>query len=400
MTLAAAPRGEMTEAAGHMNCAERSADVATTSPTGCAWETEAAVITAHVRDKDAGAGTALRGRDWDLAAEDSCPRPGGAGGAAAHVAQKGLGADMVVGRSAAVGEVLELVRQVAATDSTVLLLGETGTGKEVFATHVHELSARRARPMVRVNCSAIPATLMESELFGREKGAFTGASAREVGRFELAHRSTIFLDEIGDLSSEIQIKLLRVLEEKQIERLGSPRSIRLDARIVAATHRNLEQRIAEGTFREDLFYRLNVFPIHVPPLRERPEDIPLLVWRFIEDFSSTFGKRIDEIDNDTMAELQHYPWPGNIRELRNVIERAMIVATGGRLNVPLPSPAPAAGTSSVKLVDVERDHIQSVLESTGWRIRGHGGAAERLGLKATTLETRMARLGLRRPQPS
>jgi transcriptional regulator with GAF, ATPase, and Fis domain len=383
-----------------MNCAERSADVATTSPTGCAWGTEAAVITARVRDKDApGAGTALRGRDWDLAA-DSCPRPGGAGGAAAHVAQKGLGADMVVGRSAAVGEVLELVRQVAATDSTVLLLGETGTGKEVFATHVHELSARRARPMVRVNCSAIPATLMESELFGREKGAFTGASAREVGRFELAHRSTIFLDEIGDLSSEIQIKLLRVLEEKQIERLGSPRSIRLDARIVAATHRNLEQRIAEGTFREDLFYRLNVFPIHVPPLRERPEDIPLLVWRFIEDFSSTFGKRIDEIDSDNMAELQQYPWPGNIRELRNVIERAMIVATGGRLNVPLPSPAPAAGTSSVKLVDVARDHIQSVLESTGWRIRGHGGAAERLGLKATTLETRMARLGLRRPQPS
>ena len=186
---------------------------------------------------------------------------------------------------------LEQVQQVAATESTVLLLGETGTGKELFATRIHELSARRARPMVRVNCAAIPATLLESELFGREKGAFTGALARQVGRFELADHSTIFLDEIGDLPADVQVKLLRVLEERQIERLGSPKPIRVDTRIIAATHRNLERRIAEGAFREDLFYRLNVFPIQVPPLRERVEDIPLLVWRFVEEFSKAFGKR-------------------------------------------------------------------------------------------------------------
>ena len=190
---------------------------------------------------------------------------------------------------------LAQVEQVAATDSTVLLLGETGTGKELFATQIHELSGRRARAMVRVNCAAIPATLMESELFGREKGAFTGALTRQVGRFELADHSTIFLDEIGDLPLDVQVKLLRVLEERQIERLGSPKPIRVDTRIIAATHRNLERRIAEGTFREDLFYRLNVFPIQVPPLRERVEDIPLLVWRFVEEFSRTFGKRIDAI---------------------------------------------------------------------------------------------------------
>jgi formate hydrogenlyase transcriptional activator len=308
------------------------------------------------------------------------------------------GPGVIVGHSAAVGRVLELARQVAATDATVLLLGETGTGKELIATHIHELSARRGRAMVRVNCAAIPTTLMESELFGRERGAFTGALARQIGRFELADQSTIFLDEIGDLPTDVQVKLLRVLEERQIERLGSPRSVPVNVRIVAATHRNLEQRIAENTFREDLFYRLNVFPIRVPPLRERAEDIPLLVWRFVDEFSKSFGKRIDAIDRENMTALQQHAWPGNIRELRNVVERAMIVAAGPQLTIALPTASGAAERRcSEKMVDVQREHIRSVLESTRWRIRGGGGAAERLGLRPTTLETRMAKLGLMRP---
>jgi transcriptional regulator with GAF, ATPase, and Fis domain len=315
-----------------------------------------------------------------------------------HEERERLGVSSIVGQSAAVRRVIEQIQQVAPTDSTVLLLGETGTGKELFSTRIHELSARRGRPMVRVNCAAIPATLIESELFGREKGAFTGALARQVGRFELADHSTIFLDEIGDLPLDVQVKLLRVLEERKVERLGNPRSISVDTRIIAATHRNLEQRVNEGSFREDLYYRLNVFPIHVPPLRERAEDIPLLVWRFVEEFSKAFGKRIDSIDKDSLTALQQYSWPGNIRELRNVVERAMIVATGRRLSI---SPPPSSGTTnhkrSPKLIDVEKDHIRGVLESTGWRIRGNGGAADRLGLKPTTLETRMAKLGLRRP---
>ena len=215
-----------------------------------------------------------------------------------------FGASGIVGQSLALRRVVEQIRQVAATDATVLLLGETGTGKELFASQIHEWSARRGRSMVRVNCGAIPSTLIESELFGREKGAFTGALARQVGRFELADHSTLFLDEIGDLPLEVQIKLLRVLEERVIERLGSPRAIQVETRIVAATHRNLEQRIVEGTFREDLYYRLNVFPICVPPLREREEDVPLLAWRFVAEFSKAFGKRIDAIDEDSMAALR------------------------------------------------------------------------------------------------
>jgi len=303
----------------------------------------------------------------------------------------------VVGRSPALRQVLEDVRQVAVTDSTVLLLGETGSGKELFATQLHQMSGRHARSMVKVNCAAIPETLIESELFGREKGAFTGALVKQVGRFELADRSTIFLDEIGDLAPDVQVKLLRVLEEKEIERLGNPRSIRVDARIIAATHRNLEERVEQGTFREDLYYRLNVFPIHVPPLRERTEDIPLLVWRFVEEFAEAFGKRIDGISRDSLTALQQYPWPGNIRELRNVVERAMITATAGQLTITVPRRSAAATTRSVKLVDVEREHIRTILESTRWRIRGKTGAAELLGLKPTTLETRMAKLGLTRP---
>ena len=310
-----------------------------------------------------------------------------------------LGTSALVGRSAALRHVLELVDQVAPTDSTVLLLGETGTGKELLATRIHELSARRGRPMVRVNCAAIPATLIESELFGREKGAFTGALSRQVGRFELADHSTIFLDEIGDLPIEVQVKLLRVLEERQIERLGSPRVIRVDTRIVAATHRNLEVLIAEGRFREDLFYRLNVFPIVVPPLRQRPDDIPLLVWRFVDEFSKAFGKRIDAISRDDVTALQRHAWPGNIRELRNVVERAMIVATGPQLSIPLPEQVQESEPkATASLVDLEREHIRTVLEASGWRIRGTGGAADRLGLRPTTLETRMAKLGITRPK--
>ena len=302
-----------------------------------------------------------------------------------------------MGKSSAVRNVLEQIQLVSATDSTVLLLGETGTGKELFARQIHELSARHARAMVRVNCAAIPATLLESELFGREKGAFTGALSRQVGRFELADHSTIFLDEIGDLPVEVQVKLLRVLEERQIERLGNPKPIRVDIRVIAATHRNLEERIRDGRFREDLFYRLNVFPIQVPPLRDRVDDIPLLVWRFVEEFSKTFAKRIDTIDQDNLTALQHYSWPGNIRELRNVVERAIITASGNRLTIPVPQRSAAAAKRSAKLADVEREHIRSVLESGGWRIRGAGGAAEQLGLPPTTLEARLAKLGLKRP---
>ena len=309
-----------------------------------------------------------------------------------------LGTGNIVGNSSAIRQVLAQVRQVAATDSTVLLLGETGTGKEIIATQLHELSGRRNRSMVRVNCAAIPTTLIESELFGREKGAFTGALSRQVGRFELADHSTIFLDEIGDLPPDVQVKLLRVLEERHIERLGSPRTIRVDTRIVAATHRNLEMRIADGTFREDLFYRLNVFPIQVPPLRERTEDIPLLVWRFVDEFSKVFGKRIEAIPRENMTALQQYAWPGNIRELRNVVERAMIVAKGTKLTISIPSVTTAPAKRSVKLTDVEKEHIRSVLESSGWRIRGSGGAADKLGLRPTTLETRMAKLGITRPK--
>jgi formate hydrogenlyase transcriptional activator len=309
----------------------------------------------------------------------------------------GMGATRIIGRSQAVRQALEQVQHVAATDSTVLLLGETGSGKEMFAAEIHRLSARAARTMVRVNCAAIPATLLESELFGRERGAYTGALARQIGRFELADRSTIFLDEIGDLALDVQVKLLRVLEERQFERLGSPKSVRVNTRIIAATHRNLEQLVADGSFREDLYYRLNVFPIRVMPLRDRVEDVPLLVSRFVDEFSKAFGKRIDSIDEDNISRLQQYSWPGNIRELRNVVERAMILATGPRLSVPVPSASPASIRQSVKLKDIETEHFRNVLESTGWRIRGVGGAADRLGLPPTTLEARLAKLGLKRP---
>jgi formate hydrogenlyase transcriptional activator len=298
----------------------------------------------------------------------------------------------LVGQSQVLRRVLTQVEQVAATDASVLLIGETGTGKEMLASVIHSLSLRGSRPMVRVSCAAIPESLIESELFGREKGAYTGAVSRQIGRFELAHGSTLFLDEVGELPLAMQVKLLRVLETKQFERLGSSKSISVDVRIIAATNRDLKKAVRENRFRDDLFYRLNVFPIHVPPLRERLEDIPLLVHSFVQEFAVSFGKGLEGVEEGSMAALQSYSWPGNIRELRNTVERAMILATGARLQI---SP-PQALLDDLFRDDAEREHIRSVLEMTGWRIRGKGGAAEILGLKPTTLDYRILKLGLTR----
>ena len=303
----------------------------------------------------------------------------------------------VVSESAAIQQVLAQVEQVAPTPATVLLLGETGTGKEVMAQAIHDLSPRHQRPMIRVSCAAIPTALIESELFGRERGAYTGALSRQIGRFEAANQSTLFLDEIGDLPMEVQVKLLRVLQERVIERLGSTQPIKVDVRIIAATNRNLEDAVRDKTFREDLFYRLNVFPVVVPPLRERVEDIPALVWSFIDEFSRLV-RQDDRVDFEgEPARAAALPLAGNVRELRNVIERAVIVATGRQLVVAAPRhgerPMPQA---AMTLSELEVEHIRAVLESTNWRVRGPGGAAERLGLKPTTLESRMARLGIAR----
>jgi transcriptional regulator with GAF, ATPase, and Fis domain len=254
--------------------------------------------------------------------------------------------------------------------------------------------------MGRVSCAAIPAPLIESELFGRERGAYTGALSRQIGRFEAAHQSTLFLDEIGELPMDVQVKLLRVLQERTIERLGSTQQIKIDVRIIAATNRNLQDAVQEKSFREDLFYRINVFPITIPPLRERREDIPGLVSNFIQEFASQFGKKVDSISEESLTALQAYSWPGNVRELRNVIERAVIIATEPKLVVSIPpmSTTPATPLSET-LSSLELEHIRSVLDSTNWRVRGRGGAAERLGLKPTTLESRMNRLGLSRNHP-
>jgi formate hydrogenlyase transcriptional activator len=300
-------------------------------------------------------------------------------------------------RSAAIRDVLAQVHRVAPTNATVLLLGETGVGKEFFAQAIHDASARRQRPMVRVSCAAIPPSLIESELFGHERGAFTGAVSRQIGRFEAAAGSTLFLDEIGEVPLEVQVKLLRVLEERSVERLGGNGPVKTDVRIIAATNRNLEQAIHQKAFREDLFYRLNVFPITVPPLRDRVGDIPGLAWTFINKLSPAIGKTIDGIASRSLLELQQYHWPGNVRELRNLIEREIILAAGPTLTPAVPRlAAPLAGVRSERLVDIQMEHIISVLDKCGWRIRGRQGAAERLGLKPTTLETRMAKLGIRR----
>ena len=304
--------------------------------------------------------------------------------------------DDIVGSSGALREALTKVEQVAPTDSTVLILGETGTGKELLARAIHNSSRRKERIMVKINCAALPASLVEAELFGREKGAYTGALSREPGRFEIADGSTILLDEVGELPLELQAKLLRVLQDGQFERLGSSKTLKVDVRVVAATNRDLMKAVEDKEFREDLYYRLNVFPIEVPPLRERFEDIPQLAWAFVQEFSETMGKSIETVSRKTMEALRAYGWPGNVRELRNVIERAMIVSRGPELEVELPRNKAASHNSSRNLADIEREHIRAVLESVDWRVRGEAGAAEILGLKPTTLEARMKKLEIKR----
>ncbi len=303
----------------------------------------------------------------------------------------------IVGQSAAMKTVLAQAGQVAKTDSTVLILGETGTGKELLARAIHNMSARKNRPLVTVNCASLAPTLMESELFGREKGAYTGAMTRMAGRFEVADGSTLFLDEIGEFPLELQAKLLRVLEEGVFERLGSTRPIHVNVRLIAATNRDLAEEVKEGRFRKDLYYRLNVFPIPIPPLRERSEDIPLMVWAFVSQFQGTIGKRIDSIAKKSMDDLQSYPWPGNVRELRNVIERAMILSHAETLEVTLPRITGSDGSLDQNLEEVERRHILNVLGQTNWRVTGKGSAAEILGLKRSTLQSMMKKLGIERP---
>jgi PAS domain S-box-containing protein len=303
----------------------------------------------------------------------------------------------VTGRSAAIQKVLGLLEQVAPTDSSVLICGETGTGKELVAQAIHRLSGRASRVMITVNCAALPSGLVESELFGREKGAFTGAMTRQFGRFEAADGSTLFLDEIGELPLEVQAKLLRVLETGEFERLGSPRSHKVNVRVIAATHRDLAEDVRTGRFREDLYYRINVFPVRVPPLRERSEDIPLLVWTFLEEFSSRMGKRITQVPRGTMEALQHHTWPGNVRELKNVIERGAIVTTGETLRVPMLEDAPLLETRPTTLADSEREIIVRTLETTRGRVKGPKGAAAALGLNPSTLYGRMKKLGIRSP---
>jgi formate hydrogenlyase transcriptional activator len=300
----------------------------------------------------------------------------------------------VIGRSPAISRVLGQVEQVAPTDSTVLILGETGTGKELIARAVHRLSPRQGHLMVNVNCAALPTALVESELFGREKGAFTGALTRQIGRFEVADGSTIFLDEIGELSLEVQAKLLRMLQDGQFERLGSPKSLRVNVRVIAATNRDLTEDLRTGRFRKDLYYRLNVFPIRVPPLRERIEDIPMLVWAFLEEFCTRMGKRISQVPRQTMEALQRHPWPGNVRELRNVIEHGAIVTRGDTLQVPLLADSDPRAEPSRTLATREREHILESLERCGGRIKGPAGAADALGLRPSTLYSRMQKLGI------
>ena len=310
----------------------------------------------------------------------------------------------IIGNSPALNRVLQDVGTVATTDSTVLIYGETGTGKELIARAIHNLSERRERTLVKVNCAAIPSGLLESELFGHEKGAFTGAIDRRIGRFELAHEGTIFLDEVEDIPLELQSKLLRVLQEHEFERLGSSRTLNVDVRVVAATNSDLAQLVAEKKFRSDLYYRLNVFPLTVPPLRERPDDIPLLVHFFANKFAQQMKRPIESVPKDTMSALMNYHWPGNIRELQNLVERAVILSRGTTLEVPLgelkQSTKSANHTNgSTTLESVERDHILRVLGESNWVIGGPTGAAARLGLNRTTLNHRMRKLGITRPQP-
>lgn len=304
------------------------------------------------------------------------------------------GSDEIVGQSPAIQKVLAQIKKVAPTDATILLEGETGVGKEVVARLIHKLSARKNRVMVVVNCAALPATLIESELFGRESGAYTGALSKQIGRFEIADGSTILLDEIGELSPELQTKLLRVLQEGEFERLGSPKKIKVDVRVIAATNRDLTEEARTGNFRKDLYYRLRVFPIYVPPLRERQEDIPLLVQVFVNEFAKKMGKNIQTISRKSMEALQRYPWTGNIRELRNVVEYAMIINSGSKLNIPLPQETAVTDSPLQTLEEIEKQHILKVLEQTNWRIKGDYGAAEILGLNPSTLYFKLKKMNI------
>jgi formate hydrogenlyase transcriptional activator len=311
------------------------------------------------------------------------------------------GFDEIVGNSAALSKVLHQVTQVAAADSPVLILGETGTGKDLVARAIHGRSGRRDKPLLAVNCAALPDALIESELFGYERGAFTGAVTRTCGRFEVADGGSILLDEVGELPLGAQAKLLRVLEGGCFERLGSSKTVHVDVRVIAATNRDLEKEVREGRFRADLYYRLNVFPLQVPPLRARSEDVPLLVWHFINAKQGPLGRAIDQVPDPLLRALQAYGWPGNVRELENVVERALILTSGSTLAMdpsflePREEPAPFPSESS--LDEVQRAHIQAVLRQCGWRVAGRGNAAERLGLKRGTLQFRMKKLGIQRP---
>jgi len=310
----------------------------------------------------------------------------------------------IVGHSDTLKRTLKAVETVAPTDSVVLILGETGTGKELIARAIHNLSARRERTLVKLNCAAIPGGLLESELFGHEKGAFTGAVERRIGRFEVAHKGTLFLDEVGDIPLELQPKLLRVLQEQEFERLGSSRTVRTDVRLIAATNRDLAQMVADNQFRADLYYRLNVFPVRIPPLRERPDDIPLLVAYFVQHHARRLNKRIESIPTEAMTALQRHTWAGNVRELENFIERAVIITRGSSLQIPLAelkTEAVANGGDKIALParlvsmeEMERTHIEEVLRRTGGQIGGSGGAAEILGLPVSTLRSRMKKLGI------
>jgi len=308
----------------------------------------------------------------------------------------------IIGRGMALKKVLSKVEQVAATDATVLILGETGTGKELFARAIHSLSPRNDRPLVKVNCAALQSSLIGSELFGHEKGAFTGAFSQRVGRFELADNGAIFLDEIGDLTPELQSKLLRVIQEGEFERLGGSRTIKVNVRVIAATHKDLEKAVQSGEFREDLYYRLNVFPIILPPLRKRKKDIPFLIKHFVDKYSVAMGKTIDNVPKKVMEALEIYPWFGNVRELENIIERAVILTRGSTLQLDesiikaLKTGAPGT-VAAVTLDEKQRKHILNTLEETNWRIEGKLGAALRLGINASTLRSRIRKLGITRP---
>ena len=307
----------------------------------------------------------------------------------------------IIGQSSAISQVFEKVEQIALLNTTVLLQGETGTGKGIVARAIHARSSRKDRPMVTINCTALPANLIESELFGREKGAFTGASARQMGRFELADGGTIFLDEIGEMPLELQCKLLRVIQDGEFERLGSPRTIKVDVRIIAASNRKLEEEIKKGSFREDLYYRLNVFPITIPPLRARKEDIRMLVNFFVAKFNKKIGKRIETVPKESLEALENYDWPGNVRELESVVERATIISPGSSLQIhdqfnPALKASETPGVDLKGLADLERDHILHVLQKTNWRVEGKNGAAAILDINPSTLRARMRKFGVHR----